>query len=360
MRMWAAKFKMSVANIGLMAPLWLLCTLTIPGPVQAAVYFDSNFETCAVGTGNDFPCEGWNDFGKEFINAPNHHKIEITNLRAFTGTKSVKGTYVNAVGGIDNPSIFHFYQPSAHLFARFATIQSPGFVFATNATTKMIRFHRNSGGFYPVISVWDQNDKYIIGIEGSWRLGTVNFQGGPKLSSTTWDQVELEIKLNTPGIADGLVRLWVNGTLYIERLNLELVGPTPTSINSQGILNSSDYKYDTIQYFVQAGLGNKWFDRFAVGNTRIGLATGQTSRIPRHPPHQQGFDNNNGASACCPTTMTIAIARFAQWRLRREHRFDAGVALSKLQYNYQSDCWFLDAFSKSGFPTRDGSYEFNT
>ena len=287
MRMKTAMFNRTVATVGLMAPLWLLCTLTVPGPLQAATFFDTDFETCAVGTGNDFPCEGWTDLppGLEFIDEPNHHKIEITNARSFTGTKSVKGTYVNAVTGINNPSLFHLFQPTDHLFARFATVTSPGFVQATNLNTKMIRFHHNGAlGYYPVISVWHLDHKYTVGVEGSWTLGTVLFKGGPTPSSTAWDQVELEIKLNTPGVADGLVRLWVNGTLYIERLNLQLRGPTPTSINSQGLLNASTYKYDTIQYFVQAGLGNKWFDRIAVGNTRIGPTSASADSTPPARP----------------------------------------------------------------------------
>jgi hypothetical protein len=289
MRMWAAKFKMSVATVGLMALLWLLCSLTIPGPLQAAVYFDSNFETCAVGTGNDFPCEGWNDFGKEFINAPNHNKIEITNSLAFSGTKSVKGTWVNVNGGIDNPSIFYYFPASDHLFARFATRQSPGFKMSSNNITKMVRFTSASGSWYPVISVWLQSHKYIIGVEGSWTLGSVNFTGGPTASSTSWDQVEVECLLNTPGQANGLVRMWVNGVLYVERLNLQLRGPTPTSINSQGLLNSSTYRFNQAQIFVQNGLGSIYYDRFAVGNTRIGLASGQTSSDTTAPTIPTGI-----------------------------------------------------------------------
>lgn len=288
MRMWAAKFKMSVATVGLMALLCLLCSLTIPGPLQAAIFFDSNFETCAVGTGNDFPCEGWNDFGKEFINAPNHNKIEITNSLAFSGAKSVKGTWVNVNGGIDNPSIYHYFPASDHLFARFATRQSPGFQMSSNNITKMVRFTSSTGSWYPVISVWLQSNKYIIGVEGSWALGSVNFVGGPTASSTSWDQVEVECLLNTPGQANGLVRMWVNGVLYVERLNLQLRGPTPTSVNSQGLTNSSTYRFDSAQIFVQNGNGSKYYDRFAVGNTRIGLTTGQTSSDTAPPTIPSG------------------------------------------------------------------------
>jgi hypothetical protein len=290
MRMWTAKFKMSVATVCPMVLLGLLCSLTIPGPVQAAVFFDASFETCAVGTGNDFPCEGWNDFGKEFINQPNHNKIEITNSLAFSGTKSVKATFVNALGGIDNPSIYRYFPLSDHIFARFVTIQSPAFqICAVNSSTKMVRLTASAGGFYPVVSIGMVSNRYAVGVEGSWSLGSFLIQGGPVPSSTSWDQVELEIKLNTPGVADGLIRAWVNGVLWAERLNLQLRGPTPTSINSQGILNSSNFKYDTFQWFVQCGLGTKHMDRMAVGNTRIGLATGQTSSDTTPPAIPSGI-----------------------------------------------------------------------
>ncbi len=47
---------------------------------------------------------------------PNHNSIEITNSLAFSGTKSVKGTWVNVNGGIDNPSILPlFLQERPHL-----------------------------------------------------------------------------------------------------------------------------------------------------------------------------------------------------------------------------------------------------
>lgn len=55
--------------------LCILFLFAIPTlPAQAAVFVDADFESCASGSGNDFPCQGWNDFGLEFINAPGHHK----------------------------------------------------------------------------------------------------------------------------------------------------------------------------------------------------------------------------------------------------------------------------------------------
>lgn len=287
MRMWAAKFKMSVANIGLMAPLWLLCTLTIPGPLQAAVYFDSDFETCKVGTRNDFPCEGWDDHGIEYIDAPDHNKIEIVNSPAFTGSKAVKGTYIGHPS-YQNPTLYHSIPQNDHLFARVAVRRDPSFVTCPfNNSTKLLRW-RGSGSGYPIFMVFIQSLQYKLGVEGGWGMGTAVYSGGPVVSATSWDQVEVEVKMNRPGVSDGVIRLWVNGTLYIERLNLQLRGPTPTSVNSLGLINSSTYTFNSTQYFAQCGVGNLYLDRFAVGNTRIGLATGQTSSDTTPPATPSG------------------------------------------------------------------------
>ena len=88
-------------------------------------------------------------------------------------------------------------------------------------------------------------------------------------------QVETEFTMNTPGQANGILRLWVNGTLYIEKLNLQMRGPTPTTISSQGLATYSTRQFYRAQVFVQSGGGNMWWDRIAVGNTRINLV-GQT------------------------------------------------------------------------------------
>ena len=270
------------------ASYFVLALLFTPPLSHAALFFDSDFESCASGTGNDFPCQGWDDLGIEFINAAGHNKIEVTNSLSFSGSKSVKTTFVNntRVGniscGIDNPSLYKSNPSTTHLFTRFALRKSPGFILSSNGITKLVRWRAGGStgsASYPTISVWLQgnpggtNGSYIIAIEGGYAMGTVNYQGGPAMASTSWDQVETEFQYNTPGQANGLVRLWVNGVLYIERLNLQLIGPTPTSTCCGGLFNPSTATFVETQIFVQCGIGNMWWDRFAVGNTRIGAAT---------------------------------------------------------------------------------------
>jgi hypothetical protein len=267
MRMKTSRYNRTVATVGLTALLWLLWTLTIPGPVQAAVYFDTDFESCNVGTGNDFPCEGWDDLGIEAID-----HLEITNSLAFSGTKSVKGTWDNINGSSIKPSIYKTFPKSDHIFVRFATRQSPGFQIGSNNATKMMRF-RTDGGF-PVFLAMFYNGMYTIIVEGSYVGGTfIAPSSGITPSQTSWDQVEMEIQLNTPGLSDGLMRMWIKGVLRIERLNQQFRGPLPNTISSQKLLVPSTGRFDTAQIYVQSGLGSIYYDRFAVGNTRIGPAS---------------------------------------------------------------------------------------
>lgn len=251
------------------ALLWLLCTLITPDRLRAEVYFDTDFESCNVGTGNDFPCDGWDDGGKEKVVGLNHNSIEITNTIAFSGTKSVKATWVNVNGGIDNPSITRYFNDSDHVFMRFATRQGPGFQIGSNNFTKMLRSAGSVG--YPTLSLLLGSGKYVFAIEGGYDVGTAVTTTGVAPSSTSWDQVEVEWKLNTPGVSDGLIRVWVHGILRIELLNRELRGPTPTSVGAGGQVAPSTTKINSAQLFIQSGLGSMYFDRFAVGNTHIGL-----------------------------------------------------------------------------------------
>lgn len=266
--------------------------LWVPVSSHAAIFFDTDFETCAVGTGDglingvgDFPCEGWDDGGKEFINAPLHNKIEITNALSLTGTKSVKATFVarfTTITGtscaLDNPTLAHFFAASDHIFIRFATRQSPGFQVGQSNLSKMVRFPTSGG--YPTFSFLTGSDTYKFGIEGAHDVGTVITNAGVLPSQTLWDQVELEWKFNTPGQSDGLIRVWINGVLRIEMLNRQLRGPTTTSVGAGGQVAPSTTRFNVAHIFIQCGLGNMYFDRFAVGNTRIGLVTGTTPPPP--------------------------------------------------------------------------------
>ncbi len=279
MRIKAVRFKMTVVTFIWMTLLLLMFTLTIPGPSHATVFFDTSFESCAVGTGNDFPCEGWDDFKQESVG-----HLQITSSLAFSGTKSVKGTYDGINGSSSQPSLSYSWTRVPHIFVRFATRASQGFQLAGNGHTKMVRLKDNVG--YPLVWILNRWGTYSIVVEGPYDYaGTYVLSSGIAPSQTAWDQVEFEWKLNTPGQSNGLMRLWVNGVLRAEQLNKAYIGPTPTAVGLSGKPNPSTYLIFNAQIYVQNGLGSLYYDRFAVGDTRIGLtgATGSDATPPAIP-----------------------------------------------------------------------------
>ena len=280
MHMKTVMFKRTAATLGLMSLLSIPSTLMIPSSSHAATFFDTDFETCATGTGNDFPCEGWNDFGQERENY-----LEASTALAFSGTKAVKGTFDSNTGDGNTlrPSIYRTWTPTNHIFVRFATRESPGFQICWNGHTKMVRLKDDSG--YPLLWIHNRYGAYNLIMEGPYdRAGGWVLSSGVAPSQTSWDEIEVEYRLNDPGVANGFMRMWINGTLRIEHLNHEYIGPTPTSVGPHGLSNPSTVRIRTAQIYMQCALGVKYYDRFAVGDTRIGPTQSKPKSADSTPP----------------------------------------------------------------------------
>ena len=140
----------------------------------------------------------------------------------------------------------------------------------------MVRFKDDYG--YPLVWIYNRYGTYSIVMEGPYDYaGTYVLTSGIAPSQTSWDQIEFEWKLNTPGQSNGLMRLWINGVLRAEQLNKAYIGPTPTSKGKAGLVNPSTYLIRSAQIYIQSGVGSLYYDRFAVGDTRIGLVGSTTS-----------------------------------------------------------------------------------
>ncbi len=270
--------------------LWVLALMLTIGmsgaPAHAAILFDDSFETCMVGGGASFPCEGWDDFGQETAGT-----LDVTNEFPLSGSKTVRMTWadLNASGG---PSIYKsFATPQEHIFIRFPTRRSAAWTYPTNGNSKLMIIG-NLG--YPRAMINDRYGTYQVAMECPYNI--VNPTTGVKISSLFWntgitptgnayDQVEMEYKLNAPGQADGLVRVWINAVLRLEKLNLELRGPDNTVAPIAGCTgnNRADYTFKTIQLFKQGGIGTRHYDRIAVGTTRV-FPVGQSGSGDTTPP----------------------------------------------------------------------------
>ncbi len=85
---------------------------------------------------------------------------------------------------------------------------------------------------------WDNHGKpmLVIAVEGSEPTGQ---SGGAAFTTDQWIRVEQEVVLNEPGRDDGVVRLWIDGSLVVEDHRLVLRNDANTLL--AGILASVGY-----------------------------------------------------------------------------------------------------------------------
>ena len=195
MRMKTAMFERSSATVGLMTLLSLMFTLTIPAPSHAEVFFDDSFETCVVGGGASFPCEGWNDHDQERAGV-----VDVVTSQAFSGSKSYQQTQTIATGAGHpyKPSIYKGFPATDHVFMRWAIRWSVPFqACQINGYTKHIRIKISQG--VPLTWIMNYYGTYAVVVEAPYGGTTSLFRTGVSVTSGKWDQIEFEWKLNTPG-----------------------------------------------------------------------------------------------------------------------------------------------------------------
>ena len=97
------------------------------------------------------------------------------------------------------------------------------------------------------------------------------------MSDATWYCVETYEKLNTPGVADGVQQAWVDGVQVMNQTGIPFRASGDNSL------------YNNNRLYRQTGLGSIWFDRIAVGDTRIGCVGTPPSGDTTPPAAPTGF-----------------------------------------------------------------------
>jgi len=266
--------------------LLLALLLLVPSLARAETYWDTDFE---VGGASDFIDNGWTDFAGD--------GFTMCNTWAKTGSRSVcmvfNGSPSSPGGSIykDIPAASDF------VFGRINIRHAVGFCCSTNTQSKILNWQGTTSQ-YPRLWLYllglcngvDQaactangssnNPQYVFIMEGIY-LGTATqgctgigtmtcYSGALATTGTFGDDVEWEYRLNTPGQSNGILRLWVNGVLRINKTDGQFRGPTPTSISTGGQANYSTTQLLQTQIYLQSGVGTRFIDRYAAGSTRIG------------------------------------------------------------------------------------------
>lgn len=232
--------------------------LAVVQPVHAAPFWDDSFEH--ADTAAWLSAGTW--IGSSCVNAAGHAGImEISSTRAYSGTKSLKFTYI----GINPPKTC--YLDRHH--TRVPELYTRRYVFLDGFTaTSAAPSKQMFTGEAAYVNFWSV-------FEGSSNLHRYNLQGStlpaqqqnPILGNIPvgkWVCIETRTKMNTPGVANGILEEWVDGLLRYSNTALLI---NAASQNSQ---------HSFVRLYRQHGNGVIYLDNIAVGNTKIGCLGSQT------------------------------------------------------------------------------------
>ncbi len=243
-----------------MLPLLLLCVL-MAAPVQAATFWDDEMES--GNTGYTLPAGGMS-----YDTSVKYSGSGSTRYDFSASCYPDSSAQANCGGFMDRS-----FTATGTLFRRFYMRLSAGFT-VSDIFTKLMR-----SDTYGIVSNW-----WTLGCCGS-RTMEVHDQNVPVGDTTiyytswqagdaTWYCVETEETLNTPGVANGVARAWVDGVQVLNVTNIPYRAAGDNSL------------FNNNRLYRQTGLGSIWFDRVAVGDTRIGCigAAPAADTTPPSPP----------------------------------------------------------------------------
>ncbi len=161
--------------------------------------------------------------------------------------KGLNRRYKFKVHGIDEPeeAFFRYYlRLSRHWNSDISGGKFPGFAGTYGKAGWGGRKATAEGGWsargFFFSSANDQNDElrtplgnYVYHLDQTNRYGSDwvwSENGAALLENDRWYSVEQQVKLNTPGRSDGILRGWLDGRLVFEKTNLRFRGSTALKI----------------------------------------------------------------------------------------------------------------------------------
>lgn len=274
----------------------LVIVISSVSSAYAVVDFDESFEYTSNLT-MVIPVGPWDSSCP-----PNHVGVSDPVLgNPHSGSRSLHLTYPppDSEGGCSKN---RDHTPTDVLYQRWWMYVSSGFLGYPDVGTKLIA--NGPSGLYP--SMWWLATTYGSGsapmIFGVATQGTYSSPGvypSPLLNGGTiprgvYTCVETEIRFNTPGLPNGVVRAWINGVLVISNTSFNWRGPVLAPVCPGCASNSPTAQMNTMQFYRQHGNGFIDYDDYAISrDARIGCVVGGiTPPDPVVPRAPSGFRIN--------------------------------------------------------------------
>ena len=248
----------------------LLILLLLPSLAHAAVDWDEGFEYAnqtALESVWSTSCPG------------NGTIIFPSTTRAHSGSKSLKEHF----GGHDVWSCFidrNLSGSSDTLYSRFWMYMDNFTVDPTSTKSTLSGEACCYPSFWWVMKFGSTN----LGVDVQGVIldnGAIDTQvvNGGAVPQNQWVCVETRLTMSTPGVDDGIVEQWINGTQTISKTNQRMRGATL----NQG--NSPTATFRFVRLYTQNGIGDIYYDDYAVSrNARIGCGSGTTPPPDITPP----------------------------------------------------------------------------
>lgn len=160
------------------------------------------------------------------------------------------------------------FQATEKLFRRFYIKLSAGFIIS-DVFTKIMRSDTSGpNSNWWVLGCCGKNEFLVSAQNVPTIMSATNFGTSAKLQSNRWYCIETYEHLNSPGDANGISQAWVDGIQVMNQSGIKYRQTGDTSL------------FNNNRLYRQTGSGYIWYDRVAVGDSRIGCS----GTPPAEPP----------------------------------------------------------------------------
>ena len=216
----------------------------LPISSHAAIFYDDEMESGNTGFGFNLnqPCGGANAF-------------TFDSTQKVSGNGSIRLDYSGAsnCGGFADRS----FTGTADLYSRFYIRLSPNWV-TSPIVTKITRSDTSGPNSNWWAMLWGGTNLEVSAQNTPTVGNTINHYSSFSFATGTWYCVETHEQLGTAGAANGVIEAWVNGAKVLGVGGVQFRQPGDNGV------------YMNKRMFRQEGTGSIWYDRMAVGNSRIG------------------------------------------------------------------------------------------